>query len=241
MENKTGMIESLWPYRWQIGLMPFFAGSVWLAFSLNITDRRTEFIAISLWYAFGDVLMVNAFVAESKRIRTLSQGFASIIFTGVFLYTYFAHREAEYALTQPLFWIATWKRMSEEVRPAWYPRMLDERALSVLITLILVAALVLFLCTSAIPTIINLMQTLGLCMFGGMLAVGNEIPAQRRRLWSMAGTIGLWIFTLCCLGDVAYKYISVGTVIATPFIAFFAALPVAIVSFRDAITPSRMR
>ncbi len=65
------MHKYLWPYRWQISLLPFFAVSIWLALSLDVAGDRTEFVTISVLYAFADVLMVNYFVAGDARGRAL--------------------------------------------------------------------------------------------------------------------------------------------------------------------------
>ncbi len=222
-----------WSYRWQLGMLPFFVASLSIALAIDITDRRIEFIGISVLYALGDVLMVHAFAATRMSARAKAQGCAMLIFGSVFLYTWIAHGEAEYILAQPLFWIAGWKRISSELLPSWYPHALNTRIVVALTACILIVSVLVFTYTDLVPSTINFLQVIGLCAFGSMLAADNET-----RLHARIGTIGLWVFTLSCAGDVVHKYMFVGHIIATPLVAFFASLPVAIVASRNMI---RMR
>lgn len=232
------MKNYLWPYRWQIGLLPFFVASVWLALSLEVAGNKAEFVTISIFYAIADVLIVNFFVAESSRVRVFSQLAAMMIFASIFTFTYIAYGEAQYALAQPLFWVAGWKITAAEIAPRWYPRVLSERMLAAYVAIVSAVALWLYVTGGAIPTIVNLLQFIGLCLFGLSLAVKGEV-ASRELAWNSLGSLGLDLYVLTCLADVAYKYATMGEIIATPLVAFLAASPVAIVATRDLLQMRR--
>ncbi len=123
-------MQILYPYRWQLGLLPFFVVSIWLAFSLDVAKNKGEFVTIAVLYVMADILMVNSFVAENRRIRAYSQLGASITFTCVFFFTYWAYSEVQYALAQPLFWVAAWKIIAEESDQRLYPYFLGEGTLN---------------------------------------------------------------------------------------------------------------
>lgn len=230
----------LWHYRWQIGMMPFFAISIWLALTQDIGGTshaaKTEFVIISVLYVIADVLIVNYFVSTHETTRALSQIAAMTLFTSIFLYTYTAHGEAQYVLAQPLYWVAGWKLLTRNHR-AWYPSMLNERLLTsyALATMLLVAGANIRAVDFAAG--IHLLQLAGLSLFGVFLGIKEEIEdTERARLWRWIGTGGVGLYTLACLADAVHKYVGAGAIIATPLVAFFAALPVTIVSLRDNLT-----
>lgn len=217
----------LWPYRWQIGLLPFFVASVWLALSLEVAGNKAEFVIISVAYAAADILMVNYFVAENRRARALSQAGAMTIFASVFLFTYLAYGEAQYMLAQPLFWVAGWKSIAEVTAPQWYPYFLGKKAL---VGYWFAAALVAFweyLSGGSVHSLVHLVQFFGVSLLGLSLALDKRALDA---FWRHAGALGLIIFTLMCLVDVLTKYTTQREIIATPLVAFFAAFPVAIMA-----------
>ena len=164
---------------------------------------------------------------------------ALVLFALVFFYTLGAYGEAQYVLAQPFFWVAGWKALTKETKPRWYPHRLGETPLVVGAAFVAVLAAMIYRYTHLIPTPINLLQFVGACLFGVALAVGNDAPKIRQGLWRTLGAVGVGLYTAMCLGDVAYKYIFVGQVIATPLVAFFAALPVAVVAARDVSVDTR--
>jgi hypothetical protein len=93
--------------------------------------------------------------------------------------------------------------------------------------------------TDTLPTRVNLLQFVGLTAFGLFLAIGEDMPRERIEPWRWIGTCGVALYTATCLADAADKYFAHGVVIATPLVAFFAALPVTIVALRDNITHMR--
>ncbi len=236
------MRQFWWPYRWQIGMMPFFAISIWLALTHDIgggtSAAKAEFITISLFYALADILIVNYFVSESRQVKVFSQFGAMLIFGSIFIYTYVAHGEAQYALAQPLYWLAGWKLVTHGSR--WYPARLGEKELVVYATATLLFAVWAHGHTAIVPTGVNMLQFVGLTLFGVFLAIGEDMPRQRREFWSWLGTFGVGLYTATCLVDALHKYADTGTVIATPLVAFFAALPVTIVALRDNVANMRV-
>jgi hypothetical protein len=235
------MRQFWWPYRWQIGMMPFFAISIWLAFTHDIGGQsatdKAEFAVISVLYALADVLIVNYFVSERRSVKVFSQFAAMNIFACIFLYTYLAHGEAQYALAQPLYWLAGWKLVTRGSR--WYPARLGEKELVAYGLAAGMFALWAYGYTDTLPTRVNLLQFVGLTAFGLFLAIGEDMPRERIEPWRWIGTCGVALYTATCLADAADKYFAHGVVIATPLVAFFAALPVTIVALRDNITHMR--
>lgn len=232
------MRRYLWSYRWQIGLLPFFVASVWLATSLEVAGDKKEFVTIAVFYAIADILIVNYFVAQMAIVRVLSQCIAMTIFASIFFFTYIAYGEAQYALAQPLFWVAGWKIVTREYWKEWYPHFLSPHVIALYAIAAIGTALWAHLSGLGVPTIINVLQTIGLCGFGFFLATQGELRvAQHARF---LGLLGLDMYVLTCVGDVVHKYVVSGDIIATPLVAFLAALPVAIVATRDMFVPMRV-
>ena len=222
-------------YRWQLYMAPFFVASIWLALTLHVAKNQTEFAIISVLYALADIMIVNFFVVGSRRIKAFSIVGASTIFFAIFLYTYVVHGEVQYVFTQPLFLAATWKLAARELKPTAYPSFLTEKVVATYWVVTLVAACVVFVRLDVIPTVVNLIQLVGLSLFGLYLAIGDDVVASRKEFVHLLGTIGVGTYTAFCLVDVWYKWYMTGEFIATPFVAFFASLPVAIVALREDI------
>ncbi len=220
--------KALEPYRLQILTAPFFLASIAIALSLNVTRDKTEFILISVFYVIGDILTVHYITTKNELSMRISVILAALIFFSVFLYTYFTYGEAQYMFVQPLFLIAALKRLLQDTK--MYPTFLNDKCMTIVNLVILVVAGITFLYDEMTATAVHYVQLIGLCLFGFFLAVGDDTEVFTKETIHLVGTIGVSIFTLFCLGDVWYKWNTTGTFIATPFVAFFASLPVALVS-----------
>jgi len=222
-------------YKWQLITAPFFIVSLFIALTLNATSNRHEFIIISVLYTLADILTVNFFTCTKRKTRGYSLAGAVVIFFSVFLYTFWVHKEIQYIFTQPLFLIAGWKSATRELKPTLYPAFLNEPLLTKYCVFTIIIAVIMYAQLDVIPTYINLVQLIGLSMFGLFIATGSDIAEQKKARMHMFGTIGISIYTLCCLGDVWYKWYMSGDIIATPFVAFFASVPVVIVALKEDI------
>ena len=222
----------LQPYRWHLMLLPFFAASIYLPISLDIPGDRREFVTISVLYVIADLMMVHYFITESGAAKATALVVSNSIFAGIFAYTLWMHHEAQYLMTAPLFWISAWKLLIRDRRSPWYPDWAGEHMLTVYAFCTIAVGIWMYRTGHNMPTIINLMQLIGICLFGLSLATGNEGDANRRE-WQTIGIVGVSLYTSTCLMDVVAKYLLTGTFIATPFVAFFASLPMVIVALRD--------
>ncbi len=220
--------KALEPYRLQILTAPFFIISLTIALSLDVTGNKTEFVLISVFYILADVLAVNYLITKDRTQMRVSVVLAALMFFSIFLYTYFAHGEAQYIFVQPLFLVAASKRLFQDTK--MYPTFLNDKCMTIGTLVILVIASIIFLCSEIITTAVHYVQLIGLCLFGFFLAVGDDTEVFTKETVHLVGTIGVSIFTLFCLGDVWHKWNTTQTFIATPFVAFFASLPVALVS-----------
>lgn len=229
------MLSYLWHYRWQLGLLPFFAVSVGLALIMDVAGNRIEFATISVLYACADVLMVHYFVTRSPRVRALSQAIAMVIFSAVFFFTFSAYGEAQYLWAQPLFWVAGWRSITEDLASRLYPHFLRRGHLVAYTILATFIAAISYRYDKGIHTAVQFMQFFGVILFGLSLAVRKRAETLSRN-WSLIGGLGLWLYTAMCLADVVQKYFERGEIIATPLVAFFAALPVAIIVLREFVS-----